>query len=40
MKAELTPEEWERAFNRPIKPKVITLVDLIEQAKQRKTDGD
>ncbi len=40
LKAELTSEEWEKAFNTPVKPKVITLVDLIEQAKQRKTDGD
>jgi hypothetical protein len=35
MKQELTPEEWEKVFNRPPKPKILSLVELIEQAKRQ-----
>ena len=35
LKQELTPEQWEKAFNSPPKPKMISLVELIEQAKKR-----
>jgi hypothetical protein len=35
MKQELTPEEWEKVFNRPPKPKILSLVELIEQAKKQ-----
>jgi len=38
-KTQLTPDEWEKAFTPPTKPKVVTLLDLIEQAKQRKNNG-
>ncbi|MDD5204058.1 MAG: hypothetical protein PHS17_01480 [Desulfobacterales bacterium] len=33
-RTELKPEEWDRVFVNPPKPKVLTLVDLIEQAKR------
>ena len=36
LKAQLTPEEWDKAFNTQTKPKVFTLLDLIEKAKQRQ----
>lgn len=32
----LTAEEWERAFERPARPKMATLVELIQQAKELK----
>ena len=34
-KKELTPEEWEKVFRSPPKPKLLSLVELIEQAKGR-----
>lgn len=36
---ELTPEEWERAFATPGKPKVLSLVEMIEQAQQRMKEA-
>jgi len=36
MRMELTPEEWGKVFGRPPKPKIISLVELIEQAKKTK----
>jgi len=38
MRQELTPDEWDRVFSQPLKPKVLTLVELIEEAKKRKTE--
>lgn len=37
LREELTQEEWERAFHKPVRPKVQSLMDLIEQAKKQKT---
>jgi hypothetical protein len=34
LRRELKPEEWDRAFVNPPKPKVVTLMDLIDQAKR------
>ncbi len=34
LRSELRPEEWEKIFMKPAKPKVLTLVDLIEQSKR------
>jgi hypothetical protein len=31
----LTPEEWGSAFQKPLKTKVMSLLELIEQAKNR-----
>lgn len=31
---ELSPEEWEKAFNHSAKTKIVSLVELIEQAKE------
>jgi hypothetical protein len=33
-RAELTPEEWQRIFERPPTSKVQSLVELIEKAKK------
>ncbi|MFP3928384.1 MAG: hypothetical protein ACLFUP_05725 [Desulfobacteraceae bacterium] len=38
LRGELNQEQWERAFSRPGKTKIMSLLDLIEEAK-RKTDG-
>jgi len=34
LRRELTPEEWLDAFAKPVQPKVLTLVELIEQAQK------
>jgi len=36
MKQELTPEEWKRLFGSPPRQKMLSLVELIEQAKKRE----
>ena len=36
LKEQLTPEEFEKAFQKKGKPKVLSLLDLIEQAKKNK----
>ncbi len=36
LRVELTEAEWREVFGKPQKPKVLSLVELIEQA-QRKT---
>ena len=38
MKQELTASEWERVFGGPPKQKMLSLVELIEQAKKRKKE--
>ena len=35
LKGELTPEDWTEIFDRPAKSKVASLIELIEQAKNR-----
>jgi hypothetical protein len=35
----LTVEEWEKIFNRVPKTKVLSLLELIEQAKQRNKES-
>ena len=40
LRQELTPDEWERIFFRPPKTKMISLVELIEQAKQQKKETE
>lgn len=34
LRAELTPEEWQKTFTRRPKPKMLSLVELIEQARK------
>ena len=38
LRQELTTDEWERTFGKPPKQKVLTLIELIEEAKKRKTE--
>ena len=35
LREDLAPEEWDKVFGRPPKPKMISLVEMIEQAKKR-----
>ena len=35
----LSVEEWKKAFEAPPKPKMISLVEMIEAAKNRKQKG-
>ena len=35
LRKELTPEEWEKVFDKPPKSKMLSLVELIEEAKKR-----
>lgn len=36
LREALTGEEWDRTFHQPGKTKVMSLLELIEQAKNRK----
>ena len=36
LRKDLKPEEWDRVFNREVKPKVLSLIELIEEAKKTK----
>lgn len=36
----LTGEQWRMTFDSPPKPKVLTLLELIEQAKKRQKDKE
>jgi hypothetical protein len=36
MQKELTAEQYENAFSRKVKPKMLSLLELIEQAKKQK----
>ena len=38
LRQELSSEDWEKAFCQPVKPKTSSLVELIEQAKQRNKE--
>jgi hypothetical protein len=35
LRQELAVEEWEKIFNRKPKKKMLSLLELIEQAKER-----
>jgi len=39
LREKLTPEEWDKVFGSPPKPKMLSLVELIEQAKKRKEEA-
>ena len=34
LRKELKPEDWDKVFDRPQKPKVLSLLELIEEAKR------
>jgi hypothetical protein len=34
----LKDEDWEKAFQKPKKPKLLSLVELIERAKEKKKE--
>jgi hypothetical protein len=38
LKAELSDAQWEKAFCRQVKPKMLSLLELIEQAKKQKLE--
>jgi len=40
LRQELTEEQWDLAFSRPGKTKVMSLLDLIEEAKHRTRSGE
>lgn len=35
LRGELTDEEWGDAFEKPLKPKILSLLELIEQAQEK-----
>jgi hypothetical protein len=37
MKEVLSPEEWQKIFAAPPKPKILSLLELIEQTKKRNS---
>jgi len=38
LRKELQPEDWEKIFGRPHKSKMVSLMELIEQAKKVKKE--
>ncbi len=38
LRETLTQKEWETTFTKPLKSKILTLVELIEQAKKVKNE--
>jgi hypothetical protein len=38
LREELKPEEWEQVFHGPVKPKIVSLIELIDEAKKRKDE--
>lgn len=40
LQAQLSPEDFKRIFQSQTKPKILSLLDLIEQAKADKSPGD
>jgi hypothetical protein len=40
LRRELTVDEWTKVFENPPGSKVQSLMELIEQAKKRKRDGE
>ena len=39
LREELSQEEWENAFEKPPKNKLLTLVELIEKIKKENSEG-
>lgn len=39
LRKRLTPDDWERCFHRTPKEKMLTLLELIEAAKNQKHSG-
>ena len=35
LRSELEPEEWDEILNNPGKPKAVSLLELIDQARER-----
>ncbi len=35
LRRDLSPDEWRDAFGKPVKPKILSLSELIEQARKR-----
>ncbi len=38
LRGELSQEDWRRVFESPRKPKLLSLVEMIEQAKKSKKE--
>ena len=36
LRKDLRPEEWDQVFGKPAKPKMVSLLELISQAKETK----
>ncbi|MBW1721341.1 MAG: hypothetical protein JRH13_10525 [Deltaproteobacteria bacterium] len=36
---KLSPEQWEKAFQRPKNAKLLSLVELIQEAKRRREEN-
>jgi hypothetical protein len=39
LRKKMTAEEWNRVFEGPKKPKMISLLELIAQARERNREG-
>ena len=39
LQKELPPEEWDKLLEKKLKPKMLSLVEMIEQAKKKKEES-
>jgi hypothetical protein len=39
LKNELTVEEWQESFEKPAKPKMLSLVEILEQVQKRSKEN-
>lgn len=39
LKNELTAEEWQESFEKPAKPKMLSLVEILEQVQKRSKEN-
>lgn len=40
LRRELSPQVWDNVFGRPPKPKMLSLVEMIEKAKRRQQENE
>jgi hypothetical protein len=39
LKKELTAEEWQESFEKPPKPKILSLVEILEQVQKKAEEN-
>ncbi|MFC1523206.1 hypothetical protein ACFL6N_00305 [Thermodesulfobacteriota bacterium] len=39
LRRELTPDEWKDAFEQPLKPKMVSLVEILDRVTRKNDDS-